>query len=171
MNIVDWRQELNRIAVEFWCGVGDLGELPVVADLANDELGEAHPEIWDFYGDLSSKEAEALTLRLAWELNRFVPESYEGEPFARGALLRALENFLGKRMTVQALCELVVRLETAFTIGLTSMQKPENLPDMDPGWMGDLWNNCDWCDDSWTHEDFPSLVDEARRVAALLAKS
>lgn len=35
--------------------------------------------------------------------------------------------------------------------------------------MGDLWNNCDWCDDSWTHENSPSLVEEVRKVAAFLA--
>jgi len=39
----NWRQELNRLAVEFWCGVGDIAEVSPWADIANAEVGEVHP--------------------------------------------------------------------------------------------------------------------------------
>lgn len=30
--MTNWLDDLNRIAVEFWCGVGKLEELPIIAD-------------------------------------------------------------------------------------------------------------------------------------------
>lgn len=163
-----WREELNRIAVEFWCGVGLIVELPVVADAANADLGEAHPDIWDFYTCSSDEDAAALTLRLAWELNRFVPASWEAVPYAQGALKRALEYFLAKKISVQILCKLVENLDATFNVHLSCYPNPSPLGESEKWWMGNLWNNCDWCEDSWTYENCPALVEEANRVATKL---
>jgi hypothetical protein len=163
-----WRDEINRIATEFWCGVGLIEELPVVADAANSDLGEAHADIWNFYSCSTEEDAAVLTLKLAWELNRFVPASWEAVPYAQGALKRALDNFVTKKTSVQKLCNLVESLDATFNVHLGRYPNPPPLNESEEWWMGNLWNNCDWCDDSWTYEDCPSLVEEAHRVATML---
>ncbi len=37
-----------------------------------------------------------------------------------------------------------------------------------PSFIGDLYNACDWCDESWTLENAPYLVEEAERVLKAL---
>ncbi len=32
--------------------------------------------------------------------------------------------------------------------------------------LGDLYNACDWCDDTWTLENAPYLAEESARVAS-----
>jgi hypothetical protein len=163
-----WRDELNRIATEFWCGVGLMEELPVVADAANADLGEAHSDIWNFYTCSAEEDAAALTLKLAWELNRFVPASWEAMPYAQAALKRALDNFFIKKTSVQSLCSLVNNLDTTFNVYLRHQLNSPPLIESEKWWMGNLWNNCDWCDDRWTYENCPALVEEAHRVATML---
>lgn len=163
-----WRDELNRIAVEFWCGVGSMEELPVVADAANADLGEAHPDIWNCYTCSSEDDAAALTLKLAWELNRFVPASWEAVPYAQGALKRALDYFAAKKISVQFLCKLVQDLDVTYNVLLSPPPELSASAGSEEGWMGNLWNCCDWCDDSWSHDNFPALVEEAGRVAVVL---
>ncbi len=166
----NWREQLNRIAVDFWCDVGAIDELPIIADAANNDLGEAHPDIWDFYSCTTGAEATALTLKVALHLNGFVPESWDALPYAQDALKRALERFVGRRMSVQALCMLVEKLDSTFNVYLSRFPRSETAYDLKQWWMGNLWNNCDWCGENRTHENHPSLVVEASRVVALLSE-
>ena len=168
--MTNWRDDLNRIAVEFWCGVGLLEELPIIADSANSDLGEAHPDIWDFYTCTSDAGATDLTSKVAFHLNGFVPESWEALPYAQDALKRALDNFAAHKMSVQALCRLVQDLDSTFNINLSDVPKPASLSELKEWWMGTLWDCCDWCGENRTHEDHPALVAEARRVAAMLSE-
>lgn len=41
----------------------------------------------------------------------------------------------------------------------------EFAPD-DVAFLGDLYNCCDWCDDTWTLENSPHLAEEGARVAS-----
>lgn len=168
--MTNWRDDLNRVAVDFWCGVGLLEELPIIADTANNELGEAHPDIWDFYTCTSDALALVLTTKVALHLNSFVPESWEALPYAQNALKRALDNFVARKMSVQALCRLVEHLDTTFNIKLSSSPKPTALLEAKEWWMGTLWDCCDWCEEIRMFEDQPSLVAEAARVAAMLSE-
>ncbi|WP_265215835.1 hypothetical protein [Herbaspirillum lusitanum] len=148
-----------------------LEELPTVADAANADQGEAHPDIWDFYTCTTASEAASLTLKLAWKLNRFTPISWEALPYAQGALMRALDDFVARKLSVSILCKLVENLDTTFNIRLNRVPEPESLSKLKEPWMGNLWNNCDWCDDSWSHENRPALVEEAQRVARMLREA
>jgi hypothetical protein len=142
----------------------------MVAHAANADLGEAHPDIWGFYTCSSQEEAAALTLKLAWELNRFVPASWEAEPYAQGALKRALDNFIAKKMSVQILCKLVENLDATFNVSLGRYRNPPQTAASEEWWMGNLRNDCDWCDDGWRYENSPALVDEVHRVARMLGQ-
>lgn len=168
--MTNWRDELNRITVEFWCGVGMLEELPNIADAANIDLGEAHPDIWQFYTCTSDGQAKDVTSKVAFHLNRFVPESWEALPYAQDALKRALDNFAAHKMSVHALCRLVQDLDSTFNINLSDLPQPASLSELNEWWMGTLWDCCDWCGENRTHEDHPSLLAEARRVATMLSE-
>lgn len=165
-----WRDDLNRTAVAFRYGHGRLVELPIIADAANGELGEAHPEIWDFYTCTSDTQAIDLTSKLALDLNGFVLESWEALPYVQDVLKRALDNFIAHNMSVPALCKLVGELDCMFNIFLSDQPKPAAHSDWKEWWMGTLWDCCDWCGENRTLEDHPSLVAEASRVALMLAE-
>ncbi|MDR2012620.1 MAG: hypothetical protein LBQ20_06210, partial [Rhodanobacter sp.] len=125
----DWRTQLNRLVIEFWCGVGSLSELPLWADAANEEMGEVHPDVWDLYVVKSTETAKELLLKIAKDTNGFQPISWEAEPFAVMALKKALELFLSKKISVQALCQLVSLLDSVFVTGLVDVERAgENLP-------------------------------------------
>jgi hypothetical protein len=34
-----------------------------------------------------------------------------------------------------------------------------------PLWLGEAWDACDWCDESWTVENSPWLIDIAKKIA------
>jgi hypothetical protein len=170
----NWREQLNRLAVEFWCGVGDLSELSAWADTANAEMGEVHPDVWDIYASPKAEQANRLLLKIAKEVNGFSPESFSAKPFAINALKKALTLFLSKELSVQELCKLVDSLDTVLVIGLPMEggiydQPPRSSLSPDLPWLGNLWNCCDWCDDGWTFENSQALVAEAQRVLAMLA--
>ena len=169
----NWREQLNRLAVEFWCGVGDLSEAPTWADVANAEMGEVHPDVWDIYASPTAERTTNLLLKIAKDVNGFTPTSLGAKPFAVNALKKALTLFLSKDISVQELCRLVSSLDTTFVVGPpkeTGIYDPPPIslcPDIP--WLGNLWNCCDWCDDSWTFDNSSHLVAEAQRVLAMLA--
>jgi len=40
-----------------------------------------------------------------------------------------------------------------------------------PLWLGDLWNACDWCDESWSLSNSPHLKEEADKVIRYLIEN
>jgi hypothetical protein len=161
-----WREQLNRIAAEFWCDVGDSTELPKVADAANAELGEAHPAIWDFYTPQSPERNRQLVLDITSEINGFVPGTWESERALMIGFRKALQHFVAGAVPPQVLCKLVNRLDAVFVVGHTP--RPNSLPRLPISWLGDLWNCCDWCDETWSRENSLPLVSEAVRVLELI---
>ncbi|AZP12551.1 hypothetical protein [Undibacterium parvum] len=165
----NWRENLSRLAAEFWCGIGDLAELRTWADVANKETGEAHSQIWDIYTVADHKHATDLLLSMASDINGFKLESWEAEPFAMSAFKKALDAFFSRSMPVQTFCKLVEKLDATYNIGLAGVPKPESLQSHEEWWLGNLWNCCDWCDESWTMENSSPLLAEAQRVSKVLA--
>jgi hypothetical protein len=166
----NWREELNRLAIEFWCGVGDLTDVPIWADVANLEMGEVHPDVWDLYTSKTDEDVASILLKIANDVNGFRPQSWEAEPFAAGALQKALIRFLAGELSVQLLCKLITELDMVFTCAAPKdMGSPELSPLHGKSWQGNLWNCCDWCDDTWTFENSQPLIAEVHRVLEMLA--
>ena len=165
------RESLNRLAIEFWCGVGDLNELSSWADAAVMEPSEFHPLILDLYPRPTPELTTELLLRMAYEINGFRPASIEAEPLAIETLRKALDAFASQAMSVQSLCLLVNRLDLTFNIELAGIPRPTSTLADGQWWLGDLWNCCDWCDESWTHESSTHLHVEATRVFRLMANN
>lgn len=168
-----WREELNRLAVEFWCGIGDISELPSWADAANLEMGEVHPDVWDFYNISNEGDAIQVLMKIAKDVNGFSPDSLLAEPYLINAFRKVLVLFLAKRISAQKLCSLVNSLDSVFAIGFPTEvriinQSQRKAEPANESWLGNLWNCCDWCDESWTFDNSYALVAEAKRLLAML---
>jgi hypothetical protein len=61
-------------------------------------------------------------------------------------------------------------LDATFNVYLSQDSTARPIAETEEWWMGNLWNNCDWCDGSWSYENCPSLVDEAHRVVNMLSQ-
>jgi hypothetical protein len=90
-------------------------------------------------------EAKSL-LRAA--VNRANPEfttsSFDAQAFGRACLLDACRRFLAEDLPPFELCRLVSPIEQTFD---------------HPVWLGDLLNQCDWCEPSSTRRHFGHLVE------------
>lgn len=135
------------------------------------EHGEFHTLIWEFYPQPKSELITELLLTIAYEMNGFKPASVAGEALATEALRKALNAFAAQAMSVQCFCLLVNRLDLTFNIGLAGISRPTLTSAEGQWWLGDLWNCCDWCDESWTHAGSFHLHEEAARVAHILANT
>lgn len=112
--------------------------------------------MWKVFYVQEGSSFTSLVCRLAKEVNGFEVNSLEAEPFAKEALAIATEQLLKENITVPKYCELIKQLDAAFNIAMD--ERPEPIKEW---WMGDLWNCCDWCDESWNHRNSKELLDEA----------
>lgn len=165
----DWREQLNRLAVEFRYGVGSLSELSAWADAANEEMGEVHPDVWDLYCSPTPEQARNLALKIASEVNGFRPQEWAAGPFAVCALKKALERYLAQDFPIQSLCEVINEVEhTVLSRDKHRIESPGALPVQYTAWLRDLWNCCDWCDETWTFDNCPHMAVGAREALAMM---
>ncbi len=151
-------KQLDRIAFEYWAGVGSKTDLEAWAE---DELRkeEPHPDACEMF-NLSEEEAEKQSLRLAADILKFHPISEKGEKWAKDLLNRYCEKLLNEEIAPFEFCRLVQLFDANF-LGMRTL---ENGSPEYPEWLGDLWNNCDWCDESWNLSNSPHLAEEAKKV-------
>lgn len=161
-----WRVELNQLAVDFWCGVGDLAELTRWADAANEATGEVHPDVWDLYTTQTDEEATQLTLNIAKDCNQFEPDSLSAELFVIKSFKKAINLFLSQQLTIQKFGALVYQLDANFVIGHAANSKYLSPY---PNWLGNLWHFFDWCDGTWPDSHVQGVVFEASRVLKIIA--
>jgi hypothetical protein len=156
--------------MEFHLGVGNLAELPAFCDEANTALGELHPEVWNLYSPITETQARELLAKIAREINGFEVGSWDALPYAKAAFKKILAAFLAKKIKPNELCRLVHELDIAYAVGAAnSMQPPKSKVEQDMSWLGNLWNCCDWCDETWTLENSEHLVKEVQKVLLQLA--
>lgn len=151
----EWRDELNRLATEFWFRSGNLAEVTPWVESAF-EAGETDADVVHLWDCTDLEHVRSLFQTLAWKINQFHPWSDAARPFALTILQKQLHRYLAQEISPSMLCRLVDDLDAAFL----DKQDPAGFE----GWMGNLWNCCDWCNDSWTFENVPSLRDEAVSV-------
>lgn len=156
----NWKDELNRLATEFWFRSGDAAEVTPWVEAAY-EAGETAVELAEIWGCFDIERTRSHLQFLAKQINGFEPWSDAAQPLAVAALERALRRYVAHEIDPATLCRLVDDLDAAF------LDKPP-LPNLDR-WMGDLWNCCDWCDATWTFDKVPHLEAEAVAVLARLA--
>lgn len=119
---------------------------------------------------ITQPRAAQLLAKIARDVNRFETGSWEAFPYAKAAFGKVLESFLAKKISPMALCKIVRELDSAYVVGTANfLGKSNSDPNDNAKWLFDMWNSCDWCDDSWTFENSEHLVREAKKVSALLS--
>lgn len=151
-------KQLDKIAFEFWAGAGIKSDLEdwAVSELRKDE---PHPDACELFG-LTDDGAEKESIRLAEEILDFKPVSEKGAEWAKEMLVEYCEKLLKEEITPVKFCGLVQLFDANF-LGIRTLEDGSLEY---PAWLGDLWNNCDWCDESWSLENSPQLVKEAKKV-------
>ena len=151
-------KSLDRIAFEYWAGIGSKADLESWAET---ELRkeEPYPDACEMF-NLSDDEAKKQSLRLAEEIIKFKPVSEKGEKWAKELLRQYCEKLLNEEIAPFEFCRLVQLFDASF-LGMRTLDDGSlEYPD----WLGDLWNNCDWCDETWNCSNSPHLIKEARKV-------
>lgn len=105
-----------------------------------------------------SDDVGSILAAIARERFGFDPISHNGEPFVGEVLRQYLQRFLTRELRPIDLCRIVWDVEAKYGDAAFGDDRPY------PDWAGQLWNACDWCDETWTHDSAAFLVSEARRV-------
>ena len=151
-------KKIDRIAFEFWAGIGSKSDLE---NWAEEQLRKdaPHPDACELF-NLSNEKAEKESIRLANEITGFNPTSEKGEKWAQEILSEYCKKLLNDEITPIQLCNLVNQFDGGF---LGARDIGEGLAYY-PDWLGDLWNSCDWCDESWSLSNSPHLIEEVRKI-------
>jgi hypothetical protein len=75
----------------------------------------------------------------------------EVQASARAAFIALCARFIAEDLPPYDFCRVVHASESAFDF---------------PAWLGDFYNQCDWCDQHSTRSDFAHLIEYARRFVA-----
>jgi len=151
-------KSIERIAFEFWAGIGSNNDLE---NWAESELlkDDPHPDACLLFG-LTTEEAKDYALKLAEQTNGFSPISEQGEIWAKELLASYCDELLKGKITPYCFCSLIQLFDGSF-LGLQEVEEGKTYY---PEWLGDLWNQCDWCEEYWELINFPRLAAEAEKV-------
>lgn len=165
-----WKSELNRLAVEFWYEIADIEEAVAWVDSIYKIEGEVHPLMWDFLSPQSYPRIKYLAEKISGDINGFEVGSRESLPYAQAALLKAIIMLRNQELSVQKFCNMVSLLDCDYNLFFPLESERIDEESDWHGWLGNLWNCCDWCDESWNHSNSSHLLEEAYLVAKKLAK-
>ena len=146
--------------MEFWSGIGDA---TAAEEWAADQLlnnPSPHQDVHELLFKQSMGEIEQLLLRIARDQEGFEPISELGEKEAIDILVGACEKLISEEITPSHFCHIVRTYDGNYG----DFKKIDAHTFEYPKWLGDLWNSCDWCDESWTNSNAPHLVAEAKNI-------
>ena len=121
--------------------------------------GDPHPDAHELF-NLGYEKAEHESARLAEEITGFIPTSEQGEKWGQEILLDFCEKLLREELAPYDFCQLVRQFDGGF-LGAREMDDEKVV--YYPEWLGDLWNDCDWCDGRWTLSNSPELEKGVRK--------
>ncbi len=144
----------QEILVECWYDQVDLESIKKWAYSYiknNDDIPE---EIFELL-DADKYQFEGLLLKLSRAMDSdFSPQSISAEILAAKHLIKVASKYLNDEVTPMSVCRVVGKIDGGF------LGAPRGLPDniaYYPDWLGNLYNSCDWCDDTWTSSSAPHL--------------
>jgi hypothetical protein len=151
--------ELKRLAVLYSLGLADAQAKDAWTLVELEANSNQGPDLHELFVDNENTVDRILALarsRLAFE-----PVSLEGVEIAKTILRNELTRFLNREISPIVLCALVNRIELQYLGAIPISTVNESYY---PRWIGDLYNNCDCCDDTWTLDSSPHLAREALAV-------
>lgn len=88
--------------------------------------------------------------------SEFSSNCLEAEILAATFFLGVLADYKNGNLNPLKLCTIFSNLECGF---LDAPRRLKNNIAYYPKWIGDLYDACDWCDETWTIENSPHLID------------
>jgi len=160
-------QEAKRILVKLWYGHIDSDSVrqwayDFIRD--NDDIPEEYFDLLD--ADKYSQETLLLSLVRQSEPG-FNSQSVEAEISAAEYLIDLAEQYLIGNIEPIKICDIVQKIDSGF------LGAPRNLPKgiaYYPEWLGDLYNSCDWCDESWSFDSKPHLKSELEKQVKIISE-
>ncbi|MEM7144194.1 MAG: hypothetical protein AAF591_03600 [Verrucomicrobiota bacterium] len=129
--------------------------------------GEVDPDIFEIF----SRDVRTSRSRLEQYFRKRRPEfkidSDEGVQACKRVLKQQIGRLHSKEITPYTFCRFICELEAYYMDNASKIDGKIPYPDF----LGDLWNACDWCDESWTLDSAGHLRDESARVAETLTKA
>lgn len=140
------------------------GESPkeIIAKKINEYIENNEIIEMDFFELLDTRvDQKALLFELIQATDpSFSVDCVEAEVLAAHYFLNILARYQFGEIRPFELCRIFNNIEIGF------MGAARNLPvniAYYPTWMGNLYNACDWCDETWTLEDNPHLLIEVEK--------
>jgi hypothetical protein len=130
-----------------------------VVGWANCMLTELAPETNDallHLTNLDPRETPDVTAIAVRELISLIPNANDNTPHEL-KIAREIKRLLNRVIPPFQFCKIVNSLDASLS---DSGRYPK--------WLGELWNACDWCDESWTLENQKHLKDTAERLLTTL---
>ena len=158
--------ELKRLAVIHWLGLVDTEALDRWVMEEYRINPDADPDLHTlliFDDRLGARVVEFAKKRLGFE-----PVCIEGGKIAERILKSEMRKLLDRETTVPVFCKLVQSVDILVVdAGLKECMQVISYPE----WLGELWNLCDWCDESWTYGNSPELMSETFEILRKLGES
>lgn len=156
--------QLRYLTMLYWLGGEDHSAIVDWFHIERVENPEPHYELRELLKPNRERSLSVL-LEIAETQYGFQPASLAGETIAKTILKEHLERFLAGEIAPVALCSIAIDIDNSY---LDTTPADDGVDAFDVRWLGDLYNACDWCDESWTQDSAPHLVTEAERVLANL---
>ena len=144
----------QEMLVECWFDKTDIESILQWADTLVSNYNNVPEEVFEiFYAPKHQFEDILFRLSIAVEPD-FLPQSLSAEILAAKYLINLIKRYLNDEITPLDICRVINNIDCDF------MDAPRDLPDnvaYYPCWLGDLYNSCDWCDETWTNDSAPHL--------------
>ena len=161
---MDHDRLLKYLTVLYWLGSSDHDAVISWAEQEFSQNPDPHPLLADIFG--GHTDVGQLLSEIAFGRLGFAPASTDGESFAKAILASSLRQFLAREISPHELCQLVWAIDNKY---LDASPREGQSVAYYPQWLGDLWNACDWCDETWGYSSAPQLVSKAQAVLNSLA--
>jgi len=145
--------QLKRLLIERELAMDEF-QYSSVADWASAEVSSPnpHPLAYDLFD--RDCDVHATIKQIAAERFEFFPGCADGNRIVGLIVVEYLKRYINRELTPMELCKFIAIVD-AYYIDCV----PNDHPVLQ--WVSDLYNACDWCDDSWEQT---ILVEDAERV-------
>lgn len=154
--------DLVKLGVACLLGIATKEEIDSVVSGLTEGHDPVDPEVFEIF----SKDPQQSRSRFVDYFRKLRPDfaidSDEGVSACKELLVKQIERLHCRDITPFDFCNFVQVLEACYLDNAARTEGDVAYPDF----LGDLWNVCDWCDESWTLENAESLRRESKRVAA-----
>ncbi|WKE64242.1 hypothetical protein PVT67_11125 [Gallaecimonas kandeliae] len=145
---------LQELLIEYWYDQLDLESIKKWAYSYISENDDIPEELFELL-DADKYQFESLLLKLSMTIEKdFSSQSVGAEILAAKHLIKVAANYLEGKLTPVDVCRVVGKIDSGF------LGAPRGLPKnvaYYPNWLGNLYDSCDWCDETWTSDSAPHL--------------